>query len=98
MISIDSELIRLDVVDFQLSGNSRAIAHTNLGAITLDPIKVNVTTHLNGFQGLKGMSTIDSVDVTGGISEGINLAIQGRSSLMNKMLSHLNSNYPSYHL
>jgi len=50
----------------------------SIGQITLDGIKVNVSTTLNGLQGLKGMTTIDSVDVTGGTSEGIMLGIDGR--------------------
>jgi len=50
----------------------------SIGQITLGGIKVNVSTTLNGLQGLKGMTTIDSVDVTGGTSEGITLGIDGR--------------------
>ena len=59
-------------------GTSRAVANMSIGQITLDGIKVNVSTTLNGLQGLKGMTTIDSVDVTGGTSEGIMLGIDGR--------------------
>lgn len=63
--------------EFQLTGHSRAVANTSIGQITLDPINVNVTTSLNGLQGLKGMTNIETVDVTGGTLQGISLAIQG---------------------
>jgi len=52
-----------------------------IGQITLDPIKINVTTHLNGLQGLKGMTTIQKVDVLGGTSEGIQLGIGSKGHL-----------------
>jgi hypothetical protein len=58
-------------------GNSRAVANTSLGQITLDPIKVNVTTSLNGLQGLNGYTTIDSVDVLSGTQQALNLGIDG---------------------
>lgn len=71
------ELTNTDVIDFRLVGTSRAIAHTNLGNITLDGIKVNVSTTLSGLQGLKGSTVIDGVDVAGGTSEGIDLNLEG---------------------
>lgn len=74
----DKDLTNSEVADFFLVGQSRAIANLSIGQITLDPIKVNVSTTLNGLQGLKGKTTIDSVDVTGGSTDGINLAIQGK--------------------
>lgn len=58
-------------------GNSTAVANTSLGQITLDPIRVNVTTSLNGLQGLKGLTTIESVDVMGGTQQALNLSIDG---------------------
>lgn len=48
-----------------------------IGQITLDPIKVNVSTSLNGLQGLKGFTIIKNVDVQGGTTNAINLAING---------------------
>lgn len=65
------------MAEFRLVGNSRAIANMSIGTITLDPIKVNVSTHLQGLQGLKGLVSIDSVDVLGGTTEGITLGING---------------------
>ncbi|KAG6891741.1 hypothetical protein C0992_006161 [Termitomyces sp. T32_za158] len=47
----------------------------SLRQITLDSIKVNVTTALNGLKGLKGLTTIEKVDVQGGTQGGINLGI-----------------------
>src|SRR5262249_44022135 len=65
-----------DEVPFQLMGRSRAIANMSVGQITLDNIKVNVTTKLKGLQGLKGRTTIQNVDVTGGKKDqGVELAI-----------------------
>ncbi|KAE9401586.1 hypothetical protein BT96DRAFT_918717 [Gymnopus androsaceus JB14] len=60
---------------FQLVGHSRAIANLSIGQITLDPINFNVPSSLNGLQGLNGLTTIHAVDVTGGTTEGIQLAI-----------------------
>ncbi|KAJ8482152.1 hypothetical protein ONZ45_g15054 [Pleurotus djamor] len=73
--SFNSELTSSERADFRLEGNSRAIANMSIGAITLDPIKVNVSTHLQGLQGLKGLVSIDSVDVLGGSKEAITLSI-----------------------
>ncbi|KAG1851680.1 hypothetical protein F4604DRAFT_1933963 [Suillus subluteus] len=61
--------------DFLLVGNSRAVTNTSIGQITLDPIKVNVSTSLNGLQGLKGYTTIGAVDVMGGTQQALNLSI-----------------------
>ena len=49
----------------------------SIGQITLDPIKVNVSTSLNGLQGLKKYTTIGSVDVLGGNQQALNLSIEG---------------------
>ncbi|CAA7259257.1 unnamed protein product [Cyclocybe aegerita] len=73
--SFNELLTNSDVAEFRLVGESRAIANMSIGQITLDPIKVNVSTSLKGLQGLKGMTTIESVDVTGGSTTGINLGI-----------------------
>jgi len=71
----NADLTRLDVAQFRLVGQSRAIANTSIGQLTLDPIKVNVSTTLSGLKGLKGLTTINSVDVLGGSPGGINLGI-----------------------
>lgn len=51
----------------------------SIGQLTFDPIKVNVSTSLNGLRGLKGLAKIAAVDVQGGTSEGITLGIDGKS-------------------
>ncbi|KAF4598358.1 hypothetical protein EYR38_006760 [Pleurotus pulmonarius] len=73
--AFNAELTSADMAEFRLVGNSRAVANMSIGTITLDPIKVNVSTHLQGLQGLKGLVNIDSVDVLGGTTEGITLGI-----------------------
>ncbi|KAJ7716738.1 hypothetical protein DFH07DRAFT_349612 [Mycena maculata] len=74
--SFNTDLTNLATAPFRLIGHSRTVANTSVGPITLDPINVNVSTSLLGLQGLKGMATIDSVDVTGGTTAGISLGIQ----------------------
>ncbi|KAJ7647487.1 hypothetical protein FB45DRAFT_200334 [Roridomyces roridus] len=69
-------LTNLATAQFLLVGESRTIANTSLGQISLNPIKVNVSTSLLGLQGLKGLATIETVDVQGGTTEGITLGIQ----------------------
>lgn len=49
----------------------------NASAVTLDPIKFNVTSGLYGLQGLQGLVSIDQPDVVGGTTDGINLNING---------------------
>jgi len=71
----------MDIAEFRLIGQSRAVANMSIGQITLDPIKVNVSTTLNGLKGLKGLTTIKSVDVQGGSQDGINLGIDGQLHL-----------------
>lgn len=74
----DADLTSLDQSEFLLVGHSRAVANLSLGQITLDPIKVNVSTSLNGLKGLQGLTTIEGVDVTGGSQDAINLGINGK--------------------
>ncbi|KAJ7072466.1 hypothetical protein C8F01DRAFT_1299136 [Mycena amicta] len=74
--SFNKDLTNMDVAPFRLVGHSHAIATMAIGNITLDPINVNVTTSLKGLQGLRGMVTIGAVDVQGGTTDGITLAIQ----------------------
>lgn len=74
---VDANLTSLQAAEFRLVGNSRAVANMSIGTITLDPIKVNVSTSLGGLQGLKGLTSIESVDVKGGTTDGIDLGIDG---------------------
>ncbi|KAJ7188457.1 hypothetical protein C8R46DRAFT_1054741 [Mycena filopes] len=74
--TFNTDLTNMAVAPFRLVGHSRTIAKTSIGNITLDPINVNVSTSLQGLQGLKGMATIESVDVTGGTTDGITLGIE----------------------
>ena len=68
-------LFKLRNVAFQLVGHARAIANLSLGQVTLDPIKFNVTSGLEGLEGLQGLTVINGVDVVGGTTTGITLAI-----------------------
>ncbi|TFY72142.1 hypothetical protein EVG20_g865 [Dentipellis fragilis] len=61
--------------NFQLEGHSRAVANLSIGTLTLDPINFNVTSGLNGLQGLQNLVTIGGVDVIGGTSDGLTLGI-----------------------
>ncbi|PSS30972.1 hypothetical protein PHLCEN_2v2497 [Hermanssonia centrifuga] len=76
--SFNAALTNQKSAEFYLVGNSKAVASMSIGQITLDPIKVNVSTQLLGLQGLKGLTTIDSVDVLGGTPDAINLGISGK--------------------
>ncbi|EIW52711.1 uncharacterized protein TRAVEDRAFT_134842 [Trametes versicolor FP-101664 SS1] len=60
---------------FQLQGHARAIANMNIGQVTLDPIKFDVTSGLQGLQGLNNLVTIGDVDVIGGTQDAIQLGI-----------------------
>ncbi|KAJ4468227.1 hypothetical protein J3R30DRAFT_3715154 [Lentinula aciculospora] len=71
----NANITSLPSVEFQLVGQSRAIVNLSIGQITLDPIKFNVPSSLNGLQGLNGLTTIHAVDVIGGSTEGIMLSI-----------------------
>jgi hypothetical protein len=63
------------VLDFSLVGQADAASTLSIGNTTLNPIKFNVQSHLNGLNGLRGSTTINSVDVTGGTSDHISLNI-----------------------
>jgi hypothetical protein len=72
----DAELTDSMITEFQLAGNSKAVANMSIGQITLDPIRVNVTTGLWGLKGLQGgLTIIKSVDVMGGTTDAITLNI-----------------------
>ncbi|RPD70056.1 hypothetical protein L226DRAFT_261105 [Lentinus tigrinus ALCF2SS1-7] len=64
-----------EVMPFQLEGHARAVANMSIGQITLDPIKFNVPSSLDGLRGLDGYVTIEKVDVLGGSEEAISLGI-----------------------
>ncbi|KAJ6607775.1 hypothetical protein B0H10DRAFT_2227490 [Mycena sp. CBHHK59/15] len=74
--SFNTGLTNLETANFRLVGHSRTVANMSIGQITLDPINVNVSTSLKGLQGLKGMATIESVDVQGGTTDAITLSIK----------------------
>ena len=86
----DANLTSSDIAEFRLVGNSSATANLSIGQITLNPIKVNVSTQLFGLQGLKGMTHIEGVDVVGGTADHINLNING-----NYLHSFLRENFES---
>ncbi|KAI0773181.1 hypothetical protein BD413DRAFT_603560 [Trametes elegans] len=60
---------------FQLQGHARAVANMSIGQVTLDPIKFDVASGLDGLRGLDNLVTIGGVDVVGGAEDAINLAI-----------------------
>lgn len=53
----------------------------SIGQITLDPIKFDVTSGLDGLQGLDNLVEIGHVDVLGGTQEAIQLGINGEHAL-----------------
>ncbi|KAA1471743.1 hypothetical protein DENSPDRAFT_133322 [Dentipellis sp. KUC8613] len=61
--------------NFQLEGHSRAVANLSIGTLTLDPINFNVSSGLDGLQGLQNLVTIGGIDVIGGTSDGLTLGI-----------------------
>ena len=81
-LPLDTLITDKDLAEFSLIGNSSAIANMSVGVLKLDPIKVNVTTSLQGLQGLNNMVKINSVDVTGGTKDAIVLDIDGETRLM----------------
>ncbi|KIJ47323.1 hypothetical protein M422DRAFT_164299, partial [Sphaerobolus stellatus SS14] len=64
-----------DEVEFNLVGQADANSNLAIGAVTLNPIKFSVPSKLKGLGGLKGSTTINTVDVTGGTTDHIDLAI-----------------------
>ena len=73
----DRNLTDSTQLPFQLEGHARAVANMSIGQITLDPIKFDVTSGLDGLQGLNNLVTIGSVDVLGGTQDAIQLGING---------------------
>jgi hypothetical protein len=74
------ELTDSTTTEFLMVSNSRAVANMSIGQITLDPIKVNVSTGLGWVRGLKGYTTIGAVDVVGGTQQALDLSIGGKGS------------------
>ncbi|KAG2032054.1 hypothetical protein BDR03DRAFT_1015605 [Suillus americanus] len=73
--AFNMELMDSTMTDFLLVGNSHVVVNMSIGQITLDPIKVNVSTSLNGLHGLKGYTTIGAVDVMSGTQQALGLSI-----------------------
>lgn len=73
--SFNADLTRNQEATFQLVGKAKTIAQLPIGTITLDPIKFNVTSKLAGLRGLNGYTWIDGVDVMGGTTDYLSLAI-----------------------
>ncbi|KAH7108191.1 hypothetical protein BKA62DRAFT_764259 [Auriculariales sp. MPI-PUGE-AT-0066] len=71
----NADLTNSDKATFQLVGSSRAVANLPIGKIILDPIKFNVTSSLNGLQGLKNFVVVKTIDVVGGTADHMNLAL-----------------------
>lgn len=81
--NFNEQLTDTDVSTFQLIGGAKAISELPIGKITLNSIKFNVTSSLEGLQGLQGSTVIHSVDVAGGTSEHILLNIGCKCSAVN---------------
>ncbi|KAI8977823.1 hypothetical protein BD414DRAFT_466746 [Trametes punicea] len=81
----NANLTAMKDTSFQLQGHARAVANMSIGQITLDPINFDVTTGLDGLQGLNNMVRIADVDVLGGTQDaiqlGINVSIYNPSNL-----------------
>lgn len=73
--SFNADLTKSQSVAFQLVGSAKTVATLPIGSITLDPIKFNVTSTLPGLQGLSGYTWIQGVDVIGGTTDYLELAI-----------------------
>jgi hypothetical protein len=73
--SFNADLTQNQQATFQLVGKAKTVAQLPIGTITLDPIKFNVTSSLAGLRGLNGYTWIDGVDVMGGATDYLKLAI-----------------------
>ncbi|KAI9279037.1 hypothetical protein BC943DRAFT_298272, partial [Umbelopsis sp. AD052] len=72
----NANLTRLGQFNFTIAGNATIGAQTPIGTVRLTNIPFNTTTSLNGLQNLNTTSTIiNSIDVTGGTTDGLQLAI-----------------------
>jgi hypothetical protein len=73
--NFNADLTQNQQATFQLVGKAKTVARLPIGLITLDPIKFNVTSSLAGLRGLNGYTWIDGVDVIGGATDYLKLAI-----------------------
>ncbi|GJJ06156.1 hypothetical protein Clacol_000345 [Clathrus columnatus] len=100
------ELTDSKTTTFQLIGQSSAVSNLSIGLITLNPIKFNVNSSLNGLQGLQKDVVINTVDVTGGTSDHIELsigdlqlvrdgAVMGTTTIPNLVLNMGNNTLPA---
>jgi hypothetical protein len=72
----NANLTRLGLFNFTVAGNASIAAQTPIGTVRLTNIPFNTTTSLNGLQNLNSSETIiNSIDVTGGTSSGLQLGI-----------------------
>jgi hypothetical protein len=72
--TIDADLTDSEYEHFQLEGFASAVANMSIGTLTLDPIKFNVSSGLWGLKSLKGLVSIDGVDVLGGTQDALSLS------------------------
>ncbi|KAI0668274.1 hypothetical protein C8Q78DRAFT_1081656 [Trametes maxima] len=73
--SFNANLTAAKHTPFQLQGHARAVANMSIGQVTLDPIRFDVTSGLDGLQGLDNLVNIGGIDVVGGTEDAINLGI-----------------------
>ncbi|KDQ57731.1 hypothetical protein JAAARDRAFT_69819 [Jaapia argillacea MUCL 33604] len=71
----NTDLTDLEYSSFRLVGYAKAVANMSIGQLTLDPINFNVSSGLWGLKGLQNSTVITAVDVVGGTTEAIILAI-----------------------
>lgn len=76
LISFQNDFVYKGSAAFQAQGAARAVTDTPVGKLLLDGIKFDVVTGLIGLSGLTAYPTvINAVDVTGGASDTISLAV-----------------------
>jgi hypothetical protein len=73
--AFNKDLTQGDTITFRLIGKAKTVATLPIGKITLDPVKFNVTSSLAGLKGLQDAVKITGVDVMGGTSDYMELAI-----------------------
>ncbi|UZJ55969.1 hypothetical protein CBS101457_005289 [Exobasidium rhododendri] len=76
LITFQNAFVYMADTAFQAQGAAKAITSTPVGEILLNGINFDVTTGLIGLNGLTTYPTIiNSVDVTGGVPDGVTLAV-----------------------
>ncbi|PVF99379.1 hypothetical protein CPB86DRAFT_293734 [Serendipita vermifera] len=73
--AFNKDLTQGSNITFRLIGKAKTVATLPIGKITLDPVKFNVTSSLAGLKGLQDAVKITAVDVMGGTSDYMELAI-----------------------